>query len=136
MQIRTIPAVAGAAALPDATEPPAAELDFGRVWQRVAALEGRTLSRDGGTSNRIVSVDGGGVVRVTSGGTKQRLEIEIFRWTVEQLLAGRTVTRDEINQRYIKRGSSGVVLILASLPMFETAKVGGKLALRLAAGEH
>ena len=44
------------------------------------------------------------------------------------------MTRDEINQRYIKR--AGVVLILASLPMFETAKVGGKLALRMAAGER
>lgn len=105
-------------------------LNFGQVWDEVSRLESTTLTRAGGSSNEILRVDGGGVWRRTSGGTKQRLEIEIFRWTIERLLAGETVTRDAINHQYAKRGSSGVALILASLPMFETTKVAGKLALR------
>jgi hypothetical protein len=109
---------------------PSSALDFGQVWDEVSRLQSTTLTRAGGSSNKILKVDGGGVLRRTSGGTTQRLEIEIFRWTIERLLAGKTVTRDAINHQYAKRGSSGVVLILASLPMFETTKVAGKLALR------
>jgi len=131
VEIRTI------AAMPTAVEELAGSasrtdrLDFGLVWHHIADLAGQTLSRHGGTSNQILAVDGGGVIRLTSGGTRQRLEIEVFRWAVERLLAGEIVTRDEINQHYVKRGSSGVVLILAAFPMFETTKLEGKLALRL-----
>lgn len=136
VQIRQIAVVEDATGPLERDTTPGVELDFGHIWEQVARLAGETLSRGAGTSNQILSVDGGGVLRITSGGRKQRLEIEIFRWTVERLLAGETVTRAEINQRYVKRGSSGVVLILSSLPVFETTTVGGKLALRVARGQR
>lgn len=107
---------------------------FGSVWRQVAALEGRTLVRKDGTANQVLAVDGAGVVRLTSKGTKQRLEIEIFRWTIERLLAGEVVTLSEINDHWIKRGSSGILLILSSLDVFESITVRGRKALRLAAG--
>jgi hypothetical protein len=50
-------------------------------------------------------------------------------WLVADATA-KSYARDAITHQYAKRGSSGVVLILASLPMFETTKVAGKLALR------
>lgn len=105
---------------------------FGRIWnEHACALVGRTLSRPDGTCNEIVRVDEGGLVRRTSGGALQHIEIEIFRWVIERLLRGDTVLRDEINAQYAGRASSGIVLVLASLPMFESVKVGGKRGLRL-----
>lgn len=127
VEIREIPAKKGTAC----TGRPSSILTFDVVWQsHVAALVGRTLVRADGTSNQILSVDGGGVVRRTSGGGTQRLEIEIFRWTIERLLAGDIVTRKAIDERYVKRGSSGVVLILSATSLFETTKVSGKIALK------
>jgi hypothetical protein len=81
--------------------------------------------------DRTYGVTPGGLVRRTSGGALQRIEIEIFRWVIERLLRGDTVLRDEINAQYAGRASSGIVLVLASLPMFESVKVGGKRGLRL-----
>jgi len=131
VHIRTVAADSAPALVGDRASRPRTALSFDDVWQEVASLAGRTIARANGTANEILSVDGGGVVRRTSGGARQRLEVEIFRWTIERLLAGETVTRAEINERYIKRGSSGIVLILASLPMFEVTKVDGRVALEM-----
>jgi hypothetical protein len=46
-------------------------------------------------------------------------------------LDGATVTREEINERYEGRASSGIMLILYSLPMFEPVKVGRRQAVQL-----
>lgn len=109
-------------------------LTFGAIWQNeVASLVGRTLTRPDGTSNTILRVDGSGILRRSSGGRTQLIRIETFRWAIDRLLAGETVTRDDINQRDPKRVSSGVVLVLASLPMFETTRVSGRSAVRLKA---
>lgn len=125
VQVRHVPATAHAAEA-------RAEWTFGRIWnEHACALVGRTLSRPDGTCNEIVRVDEAGLVRRTSGGALQRIEIEIFRWVIERLLRGDTVLRDEINAQYAGRASSGIVLVLASLPMFESVKVGGKRGLRL-----
>jgi len=99
-----------------AEEPPT----FGLIWsQHVEPLTGQTLHRGNGRSNTILAVDGGGLVRRTSNGQKQRIDIEVFRWTIERLLCGETVLRTEINAQCIGRVSSGVILILSSPPMFE-----------------
>lgn len=56
----------------------------------------------------------------------QRIDIDTFRWTVERLLTGETVLRADINAHCIGRASSGVVLILASVPLFELTTERGK----------
>jgi hypothetical protein len=90
---------------------------FARVWSDVEAPVGRTLERGNGRSNEILAVDAGGVVRRTSNGKTQRIDIEIFRWTIDLLLRGETVLREDINAQSIAGVSSGVMLILASLPV-------------------
>lgn len=98
-------------------------MDFDAIWERyVMPLAGTVLRRDDGSENTIVSVDWATVTRITSGGTRQRIRVEIFRDAIERVLAGESVSRDWINQMYPGRASSGIMLILAQVPMFE---IGG-----------
>lgn len=110
-----------------------AETEFERIWRvHIMPLAGVTLRREGGRGNTIQSVDLSGIARVTSGGNRQRMPIEIFRWTVERLLATGFVARREINEQSALRLSSGVVLILAQAPMFEVVE-SPEFGLRLVA---
>ena len=130
VEIRHVPATQLETGAAGAADPPI--LTFGYVWNdHVAALTGQTLMRERGSSNEIVAVDGGGITRRTSNGRIQHIEIEIFRWAIERLLAGEPVTREEINERYEGRASSGIMLILSSLPAFELVKLGQRQAVRL-----
>lgn len=93
---------------------------FDNIWQNyVKPLEGKTLTRDNGKSNKILSVDWSGIERITSNGKKQRIKIEIFRLAINKLLNNGSITRDFINQEYKDRASSGVILILSQLPFFD-----------------
>jgi hypothetical protein len=104
---------------------------FGAIWRdHVVPLAGTMLTRANGTANEILRVDDGGLERRSSNGRTQRIEIEIFRWAIERLLRGETVTRDEINAEYPGRASSGIVLVLSQVPLFEVIAVGRKQALR------
>jgi restriction system protein len=99
---------------------PIGGLDFAMVWDRhVMPLTGATLTRPDGSSNTIVKVDWSGVQRVTSNGRQGRIKIEIFEWAINRILTYGSVTREEINNEYQGRASSGVVLILAQVPLFE-----------------
>lgn len=119
------------------TDRPAAEAtgfarSFGAIWRdHIEPLAGTELVRDNGKTMKIIDVDGSGVRRITTGGTAQRIEIDIFRWTIDRLLAGETVSRKEIHERMGGRASSGVMLILGSVPDFETLSVGREKALRI-----
>jgi hypothetical protein len=105
---------------------------FARIWAKeVSALTGRTLHRSPGRSNDVLAVDQGGVLRRTSNGKTQRIDIDIFRWTIDRLLNGETVLREDINAQSIDRVSSGVILILSQLPMFELTIEGRKRGLRM-----
>ena len=108
-------------------------LTFEGIWRdSVMPLAGRTLARPDGSQNEIVSVDWGGVHRITSNGRPQTIPIEIFRWAIEQVLASGSVTRDAINEKHEGRASSGMALILGEVPEFE---VGGRpLTIRLRTG--
>lgn len=98
----------------------------------VEPLAGTSLLRSNGKSIGILEVDGSGVLRRTTSGTRQRIEFDIFRWTVERLLAGETVTRAQIHERSSpSRVSSGVMLILSTVPEFELISAGRGKALRL-----
>lgn len=113
-----------------------ARLTFDGIWKdHVMALVGQVLTRPNGSTNKILSVDWSGLKRRTSKGSVQMIDIEIFRWAIERLLNGETVLGAEINAQYLKRASSGIVLVLGSLPMFEAASVGSKKGLRLRIGQ-
>lgn len=93
---------------------------FDEMWERyVMPLQGKTLYRDDGETNEIISVDWSGIERITSNGNHQSIQIEIFRKTINHILRFGSITRTEINEEYAKRASSGIVLILSHVPLFE-----------------
>lgn len=92
---------------------------FDQIWQDcIMPLEGEVLRGGGDRTNFIEKVDWAGVVRISSNGKRSRINIEIFRLAINHILRHGRITRDEINQNYAKRASSGVVLILAQVPIF------------------
>lgn len=93
---------------------------FGDVWEKyIKPLEGKTLENSKGTTNKILKVDDGGIIRITSKGNRNKIQIEGFRLAYNELLKNRKVTRDYINQNFAKRCSSGIVLILREVPFIE-----------------
>jgi len=82
-------------------------------------LEGNTIKRTNGTTNRILTVDWSGIERITSNGRKQKIGIEIFKKTINYLLKNGEVTRAYINEEYKGRASSGIILILSNTGIFE-----------------
>ena len=100
---------------------------FENIWEKyIIPLRGKTLIRTNGETNKILKVDWSGIERLTSNGNQGKIKIEIFNQTVDKLLAVGFVTRDEINQNYSGRASSGVVLILSQVPFFNmTEKPAG-----------
>lgn len=57
--------------------------------------------------------------RITSNGNKGKIKVEIFKQAINKLLTDGSITRDYINQNYIGRASSGVILILSQVPFFQ-----------------
>jgi restriction system protein len=92
---------------------------FENIWEKyIIPLSGKTLTRGNGETNQILKADWSGIERLTSNGNKGKIKIEIFKQTVNKLLTEGFITRDEINQNYSGRASSGVVLILSQVPFF------------------
>ncbi|MFA7289815.1 MAG: restriction endonuclease [Melioribacteraceae bacterium] len=101
-------------------ESTANEESFESIWEKyIIPLEGKKLTRAGGETNEILNVDWCEVERVTSKGNRGKIKIEIFKQAINKLLAEGSITRDYINQNYIGRASSGVILILSQVPFFE-----------------
>ena len=91
---------------------------FDEIWENyVMPLEGKTITRNNGKINKILEVNWGGINRITSNGNQQKIDIEIFKKTINHLFENGSITRQEINDEYSKRASSGIVLILSQLPM-------------------
>ncbi|MFZ3264410.1 MAG: restriction endonuclease [Terriglobales bacterium] len=104
---------------------------FNEIWERhVIPLEGQTLVRPNGTTNILLTVDWSGVKRFTSGERQQFIPIEVFRQAVGRLVERGQVTRKEIDEDYVGRASSGVVLILSQVPFFEHLSSPSRLVLR------
>ena len=94
--------------------------NFDKIWEKyIVPLEGKILRRKNGKSNEIVKVDWSGIQRITSNGKSQKIDIEIFRKAINCILEDGSITREKINQEYVKRASSGIVLILAQVPIFQ-----------------
>ena len=99
------------------------EKTFDEIWLKyIIPLQGKTLIKSNDETNVIVTADWSGIERITSNGKKGKIKIEIFKQTINKLLTTGHVTRDEINQNYTGRASSGIVLILTQVPFFETTK--------------
>ncbi len=94
--------------------------EFETIWEKyVMPLEGKTIKRADGKTNKILTVDWSGIKRVTSNGREQKIKIEIFKKTINHLLKNGSITRKYINDEYQYRASSGIVLILSNTSKFE-----------------
>lgn len=93
---------------------------FEGIWEKyIIPLQGKTLTRDSGETNKIVKVNWSEVERITSNGNKGKIKVEIFKQAINKLLTDGSITRDYINQNYVGRASSGVILILSQVPFFQ-----------------
>lgn len=93
---------------------------FEGIWEKyIIPLQGEILTRNSGETNKIVKVNWSEVERITSTGKTGKIKIEIFRQAVNRLLQDGSITRDYINQNYVGRASSGVILILSQVPFFQ-----------------
>jgi hypothetical protein len=95
------------------------EKTFENIWEKyIIPLSGKTLKKENGKINKILKADWSGIERLTSNGNKGKIKIEIFKQTINKLLTEGFITRNEINQNYSGRASSGIVLILSQVPFF------------------
>jgi Holliday junction resolvase-like predicted endonuclease len=93
---------------------------FEGIWEKyIIPLQGKTLTRESGETNQIVKVNWSEVERITSNGNKGKIKVEIFKQAINKLLTDGSITRDYINQNYVGRASSGVILILSQVPFFQ-----------------
>lgn len=90
-------------------------IPFDEMWVRyVVPLSGKTITNDGLT-NKIVSVDWGGLKRNSSNNKVSKIRIEDFKVAYNYLLANGSVERTWINQ-HANRCASAIFLILAQVP--------------------
>lgn len=93
---------------------------FEGIWEKyILPLQGKTLRRGNGETNEILKANWSEVERLTSNGNKGKIKIEIFKQAVNKLLLEGHITRDYINQNYVGRASSGIILILSQVPFFQ-----------------
>ena len=93
---------------------------FEQIWENyIVPLQGKTLTRNNGETNQILKADWSGVERLTSNGNKGKIKIEIFKQAINKLLTDGFITRDYINQNYVGRASSGIILVLSQVPYFK-----------------
>ncbi len=90
---------------------------FTEMWEKyIIPLQGKTIVRDNGKTNKVISVDWSGIKRITSNGNQATIKIEIFKQVVKHLEKHKEITRKEINEEYVGRASSGICLILSQVP--------------------
>ncbi|SFJ14996.1 restriction system protein [Kaistella treverensis] len=93
---------------------------FEQIWEDyIIPLQGKTLIRKNGETNQIIKADWSGIERKTSNGNNGKIKIEIFKQAVNRLLTDGSITRDYINQNYVGRASSGIILVLSQVPFFK-----------------
>ena len=90
-------------------------LPFDEMWEKyVMPLSGKTITNDGLT-NKIISVDWGGLQRESSNKRSSKIKIEDFKFAYDYLLKNGSVERDLINQ-HTNRCSSAIFLVFAQVP--------------------
>ena len=97
---------------------------FDWAWEKyIVPLVGKEISLAKGGKNKIVKVSKAGITRITSNGNVNKIDIEIFNFAYTKVMSSGYVSRDEINQSYPKRGSSGVIAILKEIPFIELTEL-------------
>ena len=95
---------------------------FDNIWKnQILPLEGKIIS-NGRISNKIVKVNLDGITRLSSNNKESFINIEIFRSVINHIIHDGSITRSEVNDMYLKRGSSGIFLILSQVDFFELSK--------------
>ena len=95
---------------------------FVNLWKNyIMPLQGSVLSNNR-ISNKIIDVSWDGITRLSSTGKESSIDIEIFKKTVNHLFHHSEITRKQINDEYLGRASSAVVLILSQVEYFEPVK--------------
>jgi hypothetical protein len=106
-------------------------IDFNALWTRwIEPLAGKDVRGLNGLVNRIVKVDSSGVVRLSRNGLPSKIPLKPFRWTVERVLSGVPVQRKQINEAFPHRYSSGVLLVLEQVGIFEVSGRPATIRLR------
>lgn len=91
---------------------------FFEIWSNyIKGLKGKKvkhLSRD--TYITVMDVDDDGLSIINSNGRKRAFSIDIFRYILTKLRREGSITREEINNEYQRRGSSAIGAILVTIP--------------------
>ncbi len=78
-------------------------------------LEGKTLTNTQGT-NKIIEVNQDEVKRITINNKVNRIKSQTIKEALRIVIEKKSVTRKEIYDTFLRRNSSGIVLILAEIP--------------------
>ena len=78
-------------------------------------LKGKTLTNTQGT-NKIIEVNQDEVKRITINNKVNRIKSQTIKEALRIVIEKKSVTRKEIYDTFLRRNSSGIVLILAEIP--------------------
>ncbi len=81
----------------------------------ILKLKGKTLTNTQGT-NKIIEVNQDEVKRITINNKVNRIESQTIKEALRIVIEKKSVTRKEIYDTFLRRNSSGIVLILAEIP--------------------
>lgn len=81
----------------------------------ILKLKGKTLTNTQGT-NKIIEINQDEVKRITINNKVNRIKSQTIKEALRIVIEKKSVTRTEIDDTFLRRNSSGVVLILAEIP--------------------
>lgn len=94
--------------------------DFDEIWNKfIIPLKGQTIFTASGMKNIIIDVNNDFLKRQSSTGEYSKIEKQIFKTVYHRLLEKKSITRDEINTEYTKRGSAIITVVLAVVPFIK-----------------
>ncbi|MDH7904218.1 hypothetical protein NY147_08155 [Porphyromonas gingivalis] len=82
-------------------------------------LKGKTLTNTQGT-NKIIEVNQDEVKRITINNKVNRIKSQTIKEALRIVIEKKSVTRKEIFDTFLRRNSSGIVLILAEIPFIRS----------------
>jgi hypothetical protein len=94
--------------------------DFDDIWQTfIKPLKGQTIFTATGKRNIIIEVNNDFLRRQSSTGEVSKIEKQIFKIVFYRLKEKKSITRDEINTEYSKRGSAIIAAVLGRVPFIK-----------------
>lgn len=81
----------------------------------ILKLKGKTLTNTQGT-NKIIEINQDEVKRITINNKVNRIKSQTIKEALRIVIEKKSVTRKEIYDTFLRRNSSGIVLILAEIP--------------------